>query len=124
MDGVPTDSIWGGDFHLAEYPIDWIRTPNGGYPLGGVSYKLAGYPPGGCILRIEYLPLIGAPVVSPDRAGLRRFFGFRGGFACVSYGMYTTSGGIRHDWAPYGFDMDGFVFILPNLAIGVVGGHR
>ena len=63
-------------------------------------------------------------MVSSDTPGFGRDIGFRGGFACVSYGMYTTSGDIRRDWAPYGFDMDGFVFILPNLAIGVVGGHR
>ena len=71
-----------GGAHWAGYPIDWIRTPNGGYPLSGSPYELGEYPAGGGILQIEYAPLMGGcPMVSSGRHGLGCVFGLRGGFA-------------------------------------------
>ena len=64
------------------------------------------------------------PMSSADRPGLGCVFGLRGGFACVSYGMYTASGGLPNGRVPYEFDMDGFVFTLPNLALWIVGGSK
>ena len=81
-------------------------------------------PGGRCILRIEYLPLMGGPVVSSDRPGLGFVFVLRGGIARASFGMYTAAGGATKwtDDRSYGFDMEGFVCILTNMALGLVGG--
>ena len=35
--------------------------------------------------------------------------------------MYTASGGATKCAGSYGFDMDGCVFSLPNLDVGIVG---
>ena len=73
---------------------------------------------------IQYMANSQGPMASSDRHGLGCVFCLRGGFACVSYGMYTASGGIPNARGPYGFEMDGSVFILPNLAIGIVWGPQ
>ena len=62
------------------------------------------------------------PMSSADRPGLGFALWLRGGIACVPYGMYTAPGGLPNGGPPYEFDMNEFVFILPTLALGIVGG--